>query len=596
MADQSVIREFLVSLGYTVDGNSEKKFNSSLKGAVVQANLLAEAITSMARVVVEGVQKVAQSFDGLYWASQRTGASVQNIRALSYAVSQLGGTYEGARGAIEAFGQHLRSNPGYTSLLHNLGVKTSENGKMRDQVEILEDLGKVLGKQKYPVALQYANALGIDENTMRALMSGDLQKNIGEYDNLQKQLGFNNQKAADAAKDFMQSMREAQMTIETVVAKILTDLEPQLSKVMKEFADWVATHGPQIEQAIVEIGGVVELLGKDFATLVEDLKPAWQEFDHLTQSLVGKDGLVAAIELLVGGAVLGKLIRMLATLTGGGGSGGGMLMPFIAAIGGLLSDGARFSPAELNTPEALKKLNDHSGAWYSGLWGKTKSALGFGGSPERGAPTTSAGQNASALESYKFWRSKGLSHNGALGMVGNEEGESGFDPHNVGDGGQAGGSFQWHKERRDQILAGTGIDVWSKNTSHSDMLRAAHWEMTAGPDQGARKAWDALNNSPTPAVAAAAGVKYYERPLDQQGDAYKRGIMANRWASRIPENTDFSVSPANNPANNNSQTVSQTTNINVVGATDPSATASAIANKQTVVNTTMQRNLQGAVR
>lgn len=109
----------------------------------------------MVKTVAEGVQKVARSFDSLYWASQRTGASVQNIRALSYAVSQLGGSYDGTRSAIEAFGQHLRSNPGYSSMLRSLGIATTENGKMRDQVDILRDLGKVLSTKSYPIALQY---------------------------------------------------------------------------------------------------------------------------------------------------------------------------------------------------------------------------------------------------------------------------------------------------------------------------------------------------------------------------------------------------------------------------------------------------------
>jgi hypothetical protein len=596
MAGQDVIREFLVSLGYEVDDQSERKFNNSLRGAVVQANLLADAITGMARFVVEGIEKVARSFDSLYWTSQRTGASVENIRALSYAVSQLGGTYEGARASIEAFGAHLRSNPGYASLLRTLGVSTEQNGHMRDQVEILEDLGKALSRKPYAQAVQYANALGIDEQTMRALMSGDLQKNIGKYSELQKSLGFDNEKAAAASKDFMNAMREVQATIETVVAKILTDLEPAITKVMKEFANWVVEHGSQIENALKQIAAVVETLATDFGTLVDKLSPVWKGFDQLTQSIAGKDGLTAAIEFLVGAYVLGKLVRMLAVL---GTSASGLAV--LAAIIGMTA------PTNF---EQSKANGNAASSWLDGTWfGKTYNKVGnsvrgwFGmskmdGSPQGGNSVPEAGQNANALESYKFWRQKGLSHDAALGMVANEEGESGFNPHSVGDGGSAGGSFQWHKTRRDQILAGTGIDVWSSKSSHSDMLRAAHWEMTQGPDSQARQAWEAFKNVATPAEGAAVGVKYYERPLDQQGDAYKRGVMANRWASRIPANTDFSVSPLGGGPNSvpAGANISQSTHINVVGATDPQATASAIEKKQSLVNMQMQRNMQGAVR
>ncbi len=86
------IKEFLVSLGYSVDNQSEQKFKNSMRGAVVQANLMSEALISTAKAVFEAVAKISQSFDSLYWTSQRTGDSVENIRALSYAVSQLGGT------------------------------------------------------------------------------------------------------------------------------------------------------------------------------------------------------------------------------------------------------------------------------------------------------------------------------------------------------------------------------------------------------------------------------------------------------------------------------------------------------------------------
>jgi hypothetical protein len=322
MANSETIREFLVKLGFTVDDQTERKFTGSMRSAMLQAKLLGDAVENMARVVGESLQRVAQSFDGLYWASERTGASVENIRALSYAVSQLGGTYEGARGAIEAFGQHLRSNPGYASMLRSLGVNTSENGKMRDQVAIMEDLGKALSRKPYAQALQYANALGIDENTMRALMSGDLQRNLEHYNTLQKSLGFDNQKAADSAKQFMNSMREAQTTIETVVAKILTDLEPAMTRLMNEFSQWVVDHGPEIEKALIQIGTVVGNVATDFSKLVDELKPVWEGFDKITQSIVGKDGLTVAIEALVGAYALGKLIRLLALLGGGGGSGG----------------------------------------------------------------------------------------------------------------------------------------------------------------------------------------------------------------------------------------------------------------------------------
>lgn len=634
------IREFLVSLGYTVDGNSERKFKESMRGAVVQAKLLADAIEGMARIVGEGVAKVARSFDSLYWSSQRTGASVQNIRALSYAVSQLGGSYDGTRSAIEAFGQHLRSNPGYSSMLRSLGVSTEENGKMRDQVDILRDLGVALSKKSYPVALQYAGALGLDENTMRALMSGDLGRRMDEYAKIQQAAGLDSEQAAKRSKDFMQALTQLQATIEAVVTKVLTDLEPALTEKLNALSKWFVDHKEDIKSFIIAVSQAIEGLIEDLGKLIEDFKPVFKTFDDMAKSLTGKDGLKAAFEAFAVFLAGSWLLRVLGVFRG---VGVGWLA--LAALVG-------FAPNSMEQARANgDAINDAIGgtgvgSYLVGARNKVRSWFGLApldargnassgaGAPERGAGVHSAGQKANAEESYQFWRKKGLSREGALGMVANEEGESGFDPHNVGDGGSAGGSFQWHKPRRDQILAGTGIDVWSKDTSHADMLKAAHWEMTQGPDRQARQAWDALNQAATPADAAAAGVKYYERPLNQAKDAYTRGIYAERWASKLndakesgavvipelqnggggdrpqkdddirklfrnaPINAQLTVAPlagAGASANSN-VTLNQTTTVSVMGSGDPMSTANAVERRQNSVNSLMLRNTQGAVR
>lgn len=639
MAGSTTIREFLVSLGYTVDGNSERKFKESMRGATLQAQLLADAIEGMVKTVAEGVQKVARSFDSLYWASQRTGASVQNIRALSYAVSQLGGSYDGTRSAIEAFGQHLRSNPGYSSMLRSLGIATEQNGKMRDQVDILRDLGKVLSTKSYPIALQYGGALGLDENTLRALMSGDLGRRMDEYVKIQQAAGLDSDEAAKKSKDFMQALVQLQSTIEAVVTKVLTDLEPTLTEKLKALSQWFIDHKEDIKSFIIAVSNAIEGLIEDLGKLVEAFKPVFKTFDDVAKSLTGKDGLQAAFEAFAVFLAGSWLLRVLGVF--------GQVKIGWLALAALVG----FAPNSIEQSRANgDAINDAIGgtgigSWFVGARNKVRGWFGLSpldargntaagaAGPERGGGVHSAEQTANARESYKFWRSMGLSREGALGMVANEEGESGFDPHNVGDGGSAGGSFQWHKTRRDQILNGTGIDVWSKDTSHQDMLKAAHWEMTQGPDRQARQAWDALNNASTPAEAAAAGVKYYERPLNQARDAYTRGNYAERWATRlsdekdadvivIPElgnggaqdrpqkdddvrdlfknaalNSKLSAAPLSSANSNNSNvTLQQNTNISVVGSGDPMSTANAVERRQNSVNSLMLRNTQGAVR
>ena len=144
--------------------------------------------------------------------------------------------------------------------------------------------------------------------------------------------------------------------------------------------------------------------------------------------------------------------------------------------------------------------------------------------PEHAEPSDKV---ALAKESYDFWRSKGLSDAQAAGMVSQEEGESGFDIHNIGDRGTAHDAFQWHADRRAQILRGTGIDV--DTAGHRKQLEAAYWEM----QHTHKNAWNALRAAKTIQDAVAAGVSKFEVSGNQPSDIAKRTPMAERWSHRF---------------------------------------------------------------
>ncbi len=148
-----------------------------------------------------------------------------------------------------------------------------------------------------------------------------------------------------------------------------------------------------------------------------------------------------------------------------------------------------------------------------------------------------------AGESYQFWRSKGYTHEQALGIVANEDAESGFNIHSIGDGGQAGGSFQWHPDRRAKIKRATGIDVYSKETTHKQMLEAAWWEL----QNTEKKADKAVRNANDPYEAGGAFSTEFERPKYTQNEANERGKRAQAWGRHLKPNS-FIIGPTLPPA------------------------------------------------
>ncbi|MGO4287980.1 phage tail tip lysozyme, partial [Bosea sp. TAB14] len=283
------IREFLVSLGYQVDGASESKFKNSVATATKGAVALGLSLTAAATAVSAAVTKIAAGFDEMFFMSQRAGASVQNIKGLSYAVSQLGGSYQGALASIESFAQKMRSNPGYESLVKSLGVATRENGRLRETTAIVEDLAKALSKKPQYVALQYLEALGIDERTYNAIKSGDLTRFMEEYAAKARALGVDQKQAADIGNQLTQAWRSLGATAELIGAKL--------------------------EQT----------LGRSLASFVKET-PAWQAFDKIAQSLTGQSGLQVALEAFAVWLVGSWLLRILGAFTAVGAGWGAMLL------------------------------------------------------------------------------------------------------------------------------------------------------------------------------------------------------------------------------------------------------------------------------
>ena len=132
---------------------------------------------------------------------------------------------------------------------------------------------------------------------------------------------------------------------------------------------------------------------------------------------------------------------------------------------------------------------------------------------------------AVARESYAFWRPLVRLPVHWQALLGNEDGETSFRPHVVGDHGEAFGPFQWHAARADAMLAKIGIDV--RSAPHLDQLKAAHWEMTAG---SYRRVWPTLMETDTLWSAVTVLVRSYEGSAQQARDVRRRVGLAQGWA------------------------------------------------------------------
>jgi lysozyme len=119
MAGTSVLREFMVRLGFSVDDAQFRRFQESMssvsKGALSVVKSFAQVggalgVTALAADTM--ATKVASSLEPLYFAAQRLGSSATQIKAYQLALQQVGISAEETQGMIQGFANARATNPG----------------------------------------------------------------------------------------------------------------------------------------------------------------------------------------------------------------------------------------------------------------------------------------------------------------------------------------------------------------------------------------------------------------------------------------------------------------------------------------------------
>lgn len=300
------IKYFLVSLGFGIDEAGYEKFESVLAGVTANAIKTGLAVEGAALSVVAFTAKIASGLDNLYWASQRTGATVQGIQSIGYAVSQVGGSVDAARTSLESLSRFVRNNPGAEGFLNRLGVQTRDaSGNMRDMAAIFTGVGQKLSSMPYYRANQYAQMLGIDENTLMAMRRG-IGQFSAQYSEMTKAIGFNADQAAVSSNRFMTSLKAFGEMAGMARDKIGSNLAEGMAGSIDNLRKRILENFPKIESTITKIvKGILwlgDIVGRVAFRIVEgvgDIIDWWGKLDKETKTLIEViGGLVVAMRIL----------------------------------------------------------------------------------------------------------------------------------------------------------------------------------------------------------------------------------------------------------------------------------------------------------
>ncbi|EIV2275036.1 transglycosylase SLT domain-containing protein [Klebsiella pneumoniae] len=321
------LKDFLISLGFKVDEAGARKFDAVVAGTTLKAIELGVKVEAAALSVVAFTAKIASGLDDLYWASQRTGATVEGIKQIGYAVSQVGGSVDGARGSLENLARFMRNNPGAEGFLNRLGVQTRDaSGNMRDMATIFTGVGQRLSSMPYYRANQYAQMLGLDENTLMAMRRG-IGQFSGEYTAMAKAIGYNADVAAVSSNKFMTSLRSFGLMAGMARDKIGSNLANGLAGSIDTLRRQIMENFPKIEGAITAgVKGVLwfgEIIGRVVYRLIQltgDIINWWKSLGTETRQVIEVFGALMIAWRLLNSAFamspIGRVIMLGAALIG----------------------------------------------------------------------------------------------------------------------------------------------------------------------------------------------------------------------------------------------------------------------------------------
>lgn len=488
MAD--TLQEYLIKLGFKIDEDGWKGFQS--KVAQTGRNIVELGAVSTATAIAIGVavEKVARHYEELYYVSQRSGSTVSQLKAQEFGFRQIGLSADQARSAVESFAGSVRMNPGVRAMFQGMGIDTTDAKKAIGQ--LVDKTKERFGEGGYFVAARIAAMGGMDEATFKQMWDNRERLKAEEEAHIerQKRMGINTDEAARKFTEYGRRLNAVGDNFELLKDRIALDFLPAANTAL----DWVELGITKFGDLNVATGGVA---------------------GQLTAVAIAAGSVKAALTPIM--AVLRAL-----GLVGAGGASLGLTRLALARLGPIGAFLAVMHPIPANANEQTTSgggpvagdVSPEAAAWRASHGGANKAAM------------------------MEFYKSKGWTPEQAAGIVANTFAESGGNPNAVGDGGQAYGLDQWHPDRQRNFARWAGHDI--RDSTLQEQMEFTHYELTQGSE---RLAGNALRNARSAREAGATVSRMYERPADVFGQAAARGAAADTILASQGGGSNLTVAP-----------------------------------------------------
>lgn len=454
--------------------------------------------------------------------SKNVGVNVSTLSAWGQAVEGFGGSAKSAYGTIDMLSKaqtelRLTGESGLIPYLSALGVSLATvEGQARPVDDVLLDLASSFSKMDRTTANNMGRMMGIDQDTMNLLLQGRHEVEL-TIKRQRENSAVTKEQAAEATK-LQKSIVGLKQNFEAFGRGLVTAAAPALERViaiLTDFGNWIRTNQDFVKDfleilavglgaiavASLPLTGTVAIIG----ALAGAIALLWQDYQTWKR---GGDSLIDWEKWEPGIKAAAAGLEWLAQKA--------------AASFDVIKSGAKVVESALNrnwggvTNATNEMSND------------LRKVVGL--KPlDHGAPATNAPQAVTASYAQKYFMDRGMSAAEAAGLAANIQSESSGKTNAVGDGGQAYGLLQWHKDRQANFAKFKGHDI-RESTADEQLAFIVH-ELMQGTETAAQKRIGAASNAYD---AGAAASRFYVRPgITEEAkarEANNRGSMARTLA------------------------------------------------------------------
>ena len=310
MSNATVLKDFLMRLGFDLDQGGMDKFTRGVVSSTTRVVGMAAAVQAVAVAVHAFLYKVASDSAKLLDLADATGVSVDQLEELGFVASITGSDTDKLAASI----QNLNKNMAETMLgggsgieaFRRLGINVRDaNGKLRDTVDVLFDVGDRIKALSPAQRSMFLSRLGIDQSLVR-MLTEDVSGLRDTYSDMYAVAGVDAQQAAEQSRAYVEEVKTLKATLGllaksvamAIIGKMGEDLAGLRKSVQENFHKISETIQGVIKILLRLVGAAAALLGRVggwFAGLLQ-----W--FDRLdagTQTLIlSVGGLLAAWRLL----------------------------------------------------------------------------------------------------------------------------------------------------------------------------------------------------------------------------------------------------------------------------------------------------------